>query len=68
MTDPKKISLVAPMYNEQEVVRIFFGEVEKCFAALEYDFEIVCVNDGSQDSTMAILLEESKRNKKNKNT
>jgi glycosyltransferase involved in cell wall biosynthesis len=64
MNNKKIISLIAPMYNEQEVICIFFKKVEECFNKLDYAYEIVCVNDGSTDSTYEILKQESIKNKK----
>jgi len=53
------ISIVAPCYNEEAVIDIF---LEKIFAVLENlgrSFEIVFVNDGSQDNTLEVLKEKS---------
>jgi len=48
-----KISLVVPVYNEEESIKLFCDNV---FRILEsYDVEIVFVNDGSTDSTESIL-------------
>jgi dolichol-phosphate mannosyltransferase len=47
------LSVVAPVYNEQELVEQF---VERTAAALAgYTFELVLVNDGSSDRTPALL-------------
>ena len=47
--DPHLLSVVAPIYNEQELVEQF---VERTTAAVaDYEFELVLVNDGSTDST-----------------
>jgi polyisoprenyl-phosphate glycosyltransferase len=46
---PTLLSVVAPVYNEEELVDAF---VERAAAAVaDYDFELVLVNDGSADST-----------------
>lgn len=47
----KKISLVAPCYNEEGNVKEFYKLVQSQFASASYDYEIVFVNDGSKDST-----------------
>ena len=52
----KKLSVVVPMYNEEEVIEIFFTEILKVLEQLSLDWEIVCVNDGSRDHTWDILL------------
>jgi glycosyltransferase involved in cell wall biosynthesis len=53
----KKISIVVPMYNEEEVIQIFFTEILKVMNQLPLDWEIVCVNDGSRDHTWELLLQ-----------
>lgn len=52
----KRISIVAPMYNESESVHFFFEAIEKEInKAPEYTFEIIIVNDGSKDDTLEKL-------------
>ena len=49
------LSVIAPVFNEQDTVRVF---CERTAAALgELPFEIVLVDDGSSDDTPAILAE-----------
>lgn len=64
MSVNEKISLVAPMYNESEVIDMFFNAVEGCFSRIDYDYEVICVNDGSIDSTyesLKIISEQNSR-------
>jgi dolichol-phosphate mannosyltransferase len=51
--NPKLLSVVAPVYNEQELVEAFVRRA--CAAVADYTFELVLVNDGSADATPAIL-------------
>lgn len=57
----KKLSLILPMYNEEEMIPLLF---EKIFEILDqikdYSKEIVCVNDGSKDRTLELLKEYKK--------
>lgn len=48
-----KISLVVPVFNEEETIPIFYQAVRKELA--EYNVEIIFINDGSQDGTEAII-------------
>ena len=57
----KKISLVVPCYNEEEVIRIFYAEIQKIKKDFKnVTFEIIFVNDGSKDKTLELMRELSK--------
>ena len=58
----KLISVVVPCYNEQEVLPLFYNEINKVIAQMqsEYDdleFELLFINDGSKDNTLKMLRE-----------
>ena len=57
----KKISLIIPCYNEQEALPLFYEEVTRVMGTLEYDYELLFVNDGSKDATLPILQDFSKK-------
>jgi glycosyltransferase involved in cell wall biosynthesis len=50
---PKLLSIVAPVYDEQELVEEFVARA--CAAAADYHFELLMVNDGSGDATPELL-------------
>ncbi|MBX6953508.1 glycosyltransferase, partial [Providencia rettgeri] len=50
-----KISLVVPVYNEEEAIPIFYQSVREHAALNQYDIEIVFINDGSKDNTENIV-------------
>ena len=57
----KKISLVVPCYNEQEVIKLFYDEIQKIKKDFKnVSFEIIFVNDGSKDRTLELMRELSK--------
>lgn len=57
----KKISLVVPCYNEQEVIEIFYAEISKVKREFKnVVFEIIFVNDGSKDNTLNLMRKLSK--------
>ena len=59
----KLISIVVPMFNEEEMAPLFTKAISEVFANIpSYDYEIVAVNDGSKDNTLNILLEEQEKN------
>ncbi len=49
------ISLVVPVFNEEDTIPIFYKAVRNYPGLAEHDVEIVFVNDGSKDSTEAII-------------
>ena len=53
----KKVSVIVPMFNEEDAAPIFFEHIEKVIKENpNYEFEVVAVNDGSTDKTLDILL------------
>ncbi len=61
----KKISVVIPMYNEEEVVKTSYLRIQKVLAELkQYDYEMIFVDDGSKDKTLNLLEEIAKENEK----
>ena len=49
------ISVVVPCYNEQEVLPEFHRRLTAAMEALGLGWEVVYVNDGSRDTTMAVM-------------
>lgn len=60
-SDTVCISLVAPMFNEQEVLPTFFSRVREVMDSVGESYEIVCVNDGSSDTTWKALCAEREK-------
>lgn len=59
----KKISFVIPCYYSEKTVGSVIDRIIKTVANNgKYDYEIICVNDGSTDATYAVLRELSKLN------
>lgn len=58
-----ELSVVAPFYNESDAVKAFFNRIIPVLRKSGCSFEIVCVNDGSQDNTLDKLLSEKKKHK-----
>lgn len=50
-----KLSLVVPCYNEEKNVSLFYEAVKKDFAGVDFEYELVFVNDGSRDGTFKEL-------------
>ncbi|MDH1086359.1 glycosyltransferase family 2 protein [Pantoea brenneri] len=56
-----KISLVVPVFNEEEVIPLFYDAVRKYAAFAEWQVEIVFIDDGSTDATRALIAQLSQR-------
>jgi dolichol-phosphate mannosyltransferase len=54
-TPPPEISIVVPLYNEEENVRELHRRVTAAMEALGLSYELVLVNDGSRDSTPKLI-------------
>lgn len=62
----KKISIVVPCYNEQEVLPLFYDEIKKVMTQIQQahadtTFELLFINDGSRDGTLSELRELAKK-------
>lgn len=51
----EKITLIVPCYNEEEALPFFYDEVTKVLSGLSYTYELLFINDGSRDNTLAVL-------------
>ncbi len=58
------ISIIVPVYNEEAAIDIFFAEMRKFLATCSYQYEIICVNDGSTDNTLDILKKYANEDKR----
>ena len=55
------LSIVAPCYNEEAALGRFFSEIKAELRTLALSWEIICVNDGSTDGTLATLIAEARQ-------
>ena len=57
MNHCKLVSIFTPFYNEGDGVTQFYNAFIKLMSTLpNYDFEIICVDDGSEDGTLNSLV------------
>ena len=53
-----KLSMVIPVYFNEENLRPLYQDIkEKIIDVVDYDYEIVMVNDGSKDDSYAVMQE-----------
>ena len=56
----KKVTLIIPCFNEQEALPFFYREVKAVMGKLDYEYELLFINDGSKDETLNILKDLAK--------
>lgn len=55
-TDPKLLSVVIPCYNEEAGIADLFARLPPVLDGFGIAWQIVCVNDGSKDNTLNLLM------------
>jgi undecaprenyl-phosphate 4-deoxy-4-formamido-L-arabinose transferase len=56
-----EVSVVIPVYNEEAGLANLFARLYPAMDALGIAYEVVCVNDGSRDNSVAILAEQYRK-------
>jgi len=50
----KLISVIVPLYNEEEVLHESYRRLSTVLSAMEEDYELIFINDGSRDKTFSM--------------
>ena len=59
-----KLSIVIPVYyNEDNLIPLYEDIQKKIIQVIDYEYEIVMVNDGSKDNSYEVMQELSKKDK-----
>lgn len=53
----KKVSIVVPLFNEEESLRPLYNEIRKHLRTISSDYEIIFVDDGSTDKSLNVIKE-----------
>lgn len=61
---PLRLSVVIPVYNEAEVLPLTLSSLIPVLDSLRCDYELIFVNDGSKDGTLAFLTKEAELNER----
>jgi len=51
------LSIVIPIYNEEENIPLLYDEIKNALAGIDKSYEIIFVDDGSKDKSLALLEE-----------
>lgn len=51
------LSIIIPVFNEEENLPILYQEIKEALAPLQKSYEIIFIDDGSQDNSFAVLKE-----------
>lgn len=57
MITNKMVSIVAPAYNEETNIDMFYTEIVNVLTKITDNWEIICINDGSSDNTLGKLID-----------
>ncbi len=60
----RKISVLVPLYNEEESLRPLVQEIKKSVEKLSIDYEILFVDDGSTDKSFSVIKELARNDNK----
>ena len=60
----KKLSIVVPLYNEEESLVPLVNEIKKALRQFDTAFEVVFVDDGSTDKSLKVLKEIVRQDKR----
>lgn len=58
------LSVVVPIYNEEENIAAFHAAVRTVMDSLQQSWEVIYVNDGSRDSSLSLLTEIQRRDQR----
>ena len=50
-----KVSILIPIFNEEESIKSLIDEILNVFNYMEYEFEVIFVDDGSTDGSKKLL-------------
>jgi glycosyltransferase involved in cell wall biosynthesis len=59
-----KLSIIVPFYNEEKGLNLFYNRTIKVLESIDYDYELIYVDNCSQDNSVLLVLDQIKENSK----
>lgn len=59
---PHKISVIAPIFNEEDIINQYLDETVSVLEKLPHEYELLLVDDGSTDNSINICRDYAKKN------
>ena len=56
-----EISIIIPVYNEEDNINMLYDRLKSVMKRLDVGFEMIFINDGSKDNSMAMIRALSKQ-------
>ncbi|SDP18210.1 glycosyltransferase family 2 protein [Desulforhopalus singaporensis] len=58
------ISVVIPLLNEEDNIPLLYRELDEVFGDMDHDYELLFIDDGSSDKSLALLREIQEKDEK----
>lgn len=55
MTNINSLSIVVPVFNEEDNIPLLFGEINKALSPLDKEWQVIFVDDGSSDNSLQVI-------------
>jgi len=63
-TSFKKLSVIVPLYNEEESIRPLINEIKRALGRVDIDYEVLFIDDGSTDGSLKQIKEIARNDKR----
>ena len=60
----KKLSIVIPLYNEEESLNPLTNEIRKALKTIDLSFEVIFIDDGSSDKSLKLIRDICKQDRR----
>ncbi|MEZ5758920.1 MAG: glycosyltransferase family 2 protein [Emcibacteraceae bacterium] len=64
MSKDRKLSVIVPCYNEEEVIETCYLRIADVFKNIDYTLELIFINDGSADKTAELITQICEKDKR----